>query len=138
MKGRILQLALNEEISPDKSTARRSQTTGHLLIEMPKLKYILEGRCSKETREKGITRTLNEKDSIKEVLTKQVERLEVAAEADQKKNRVDYRNIVNDEQSRNSAKNSFIFEGKTPAVVTNVVGDDEEDFIDDPDVPPLE
>ena len=37
MKGRILQLALMEEVKPDSCTAQRSQTTGHLIVTMPKL-----------------------------------------------------------------------------------------------------
>ena len=37
MKGKIFQLALTEEVNPDKATAKRSQTTGHLVITMPKV-----------------------------------------------------------------------------------------------------
>lgn len=37
LKGKSLQLALNEEIKPDSSTAKRSQTTGFLVITMPKV-----------------------------------------------------------------------------------------------------
>ena len=33
----MFQLALNEEVNPDSSSAKRSQTTGHLIIEMPKV-----------------------------------------------------------------------------------------------------
>ena len=33
----ILQLALPDEVKPDSSSAKRSQTTGHLLITMPKV-----------------------------------------------------------------------------------------------------
>ena len=38
LKGKSLQLGLNEEIRPDSSTAKRSQTTGYLVITMPKVK----------------------------------------------------------------------------------------------------
>lgn len=37
VKGRLLQLALPEEVSPDASAARRSQTTGQLVVTMPKV-----------------------------------------------------------------------------------------------------
>ena len=37
LKGKALQLALNQEIKPDSSTAKRSQTTGYLVINMPKV-----------------------------------------------------------------------------------------------------
>lgn len=39
VKGKIFQMALNEEIRISDSTSKRSQTTGHLLITMPKLSY---------------------------------------------------------------------------------------------------
>ncbi len=38
LKGKSLQLGFNEEIKPDSSTAKRSQTTGYLVITMPKVK----------------------------------------------------------------------------------------------------
>ena len=34
-------MALNEEVNPDSSSAKRSQTTGHLIIEMPKVWHTL-------------------------------------------------------------------------------------------------
>lgn len=37
VKGKIFQMALNDEIRVDDSTSQRSQTTGNLLIVMPKL-----------------------------------------------------------------------------------------------------
>jgi protein TilB len=38
MKGKIFQLALPEEVNPDKTSAKRSQTTGHLVLTMPKVR----------------------------------------------------------------------------------------------------
>lgn len=37
VKGKIFQMALNEEVRIEESTSQRSLTTGHLLIVMPKL-----------------------------------------------------------------------------------------------------
>lgn len=37
----ILQLVLEEEVSPDSSSVKRSQTTGHLLLTLPKVKPLL-------------------------------------------------------------------------------------------------
>ena len=37
VKGKIFQLHLPKEVKPDSSTSLRSQTTGHLLITMPKV-----------------------------------------------------------------------------------------------------
>ena len=34
---KVFQLALSEEVNPDSSSAKRSQTTGHLIVEMPKV-----------------------------------------------------------------------------------------------------
>ena len=33
----IFQLVFSEEVSPDRSSVKRSQTTGHLLVVMPKV-----------------------------------------------------------------------------------------------------
>ncbi|CAG0887777.1 unnamed protein product [Darwinula stevensoni] len=38
IKGKILQLVLPEEVSPDKTTVQRSQVTGQLLVTMPKVR----------------------------------------------------------------------------------------------------
>lgn len=40
----ILQLVLEDEISPDSSSVKRSQTTGHLLLDLPKAKPVLHAR----------------------------------------------------------------------------------------------
>ena len=37
LKGKVLQLVLPEDVASDSSTAKRSQTTGHLVITMPKV-----------------------------------------------------------------------------------------------------
>lgn len=39
LKGKILQLCLQENVKCDLSTAQRSQTTGQLLVKMPKVRY---------------------------------------------------------------------------------------------------
>lgn len=38
VKGKIFQIAFNEELQPDESVVQRSQITGHLLIKLKKLK----------------------------------------------------------------------------------------------------
>ena len=37
IKGKVFQITLNEEVCVDSSSAKRSQTTGHLVITMPKV-----------------------------------------------------------------------------------------------------
>lgn len=39
IKGKVFQFVLQEEIYTDKSIAQRSQTTGHLLVTMPRVNY---------------------------------------------------------------------------------------------------
>ncbi|XP_031989581.1 protein tilB homolog isoform X2 [Corvus moneduloides] len=41
VKGKPFQLVLPEEVKPDSSSAKRSQTTGHLVVIMPKAKEII-------------------------------------------------------------------------------------------------
>ncbi|XP_039206384.1 protein tilB homolog isoform X3 [Crotalus tigris] len=41
VKGKAFQLVLPEEVKPDSSVAERSQTTGHLVISMPKVKDVI-------------------------------------------------------------------------------------------------
>ena len=166
MKEKILQLSLNDEISTDQSTAQRSQTTGHLVITMPKLKYILEGKCSRNSKTTtttttkksqplgtdqsdatiGKSRTGNITTTTTKQIERSVERLEVSSDKDvngNTKKKCDYANIVKDNQSHDvvNGDDSFIFTGKRR---TNGglkgVGDEivEDDFVDDPDVPPLE
>ncbi|NXN97792.1 TILB protein, partial [Rhinopomastus cyanomelas] len=41
VKGKPFQIVLPEEVKPDSSSAKRSQTTGHLVVSMPKAKEII-------------------------------------------------------------------------------------------------
>ncbi|XP_032826407.2 dynein axonemal assembly factor 11 [Petromyzon marinus] len=42
VKGKVFQLVLPEEVQPDRSLAQRSQTTGHMLLTMPKVKEVIK------------------------------------------------------------------------------------------------
>ncbi|XP_061405358.1 LOW QUALITY PROTEIN: dynein axonemal assembly factor 11-like [Lethenteron reissneri] len=42
VKGKVFQLVLPEEVQPDRSLAQRSQTTGHMLLTMPKVKEVVK------------------------------------------------------------------------------------------------
>ncbi|XP_063777334.1 dynein axonemal assembly factor 11 isoform X2 [Pseudophryne corroboree] len=44
VKNKPFQLVLPEEVKPDSSTAKRSQTTGHLVVTMPKASELIEKR----------------------------------------------------------------------------------------------
>ena len=46
IKGKLLQLTLTEEVSPDKSVAQRNKHTGHLVVTMPKANQTLRSNPS--------------------------------------------------------------------------------------------
>ncbi|XP_071964972.1 dynein axonemal assembly factor 11-like [Antedon mediterranea] len=120
VKGKVLQVVLSEEVKPDSSTAKRSQTTGHLVIEMPKL-----------YPRKPLKLSLNEdknKENIEKKKRNEIEHLEVDPTA---------------------AKKIDLLVTKTKTMSTNGLGPytgkrtqaterpNSHDFVDDPDVPPL-
>ena len=121
IKGQILQLALMKEVNPDKSAAQRSQTTGHLLVKMP----IAGDFITPKTEQKS--KNVNKNKKI-ETAAKTVESSLNNLNLDNiKKDSVslsDLAGIVkhNGEKQRNSADSSELLE---------------DDFVDDPDVPPL-
>ncbi|XP_052560627.1 dynein axonemal assembly factor 11 isoform X2 [Tympanuchus pallidicinctus] len=49
VKGKTFQLVLPEEVKPDSSSAKRSQTTGHLVVSMPKVKEIILAKQKSST-----------------------------------------------------------------------------------------
>lgn len=112
LKGRVLQLALNEEIKPDSSTAKRSQTTGHLLITMPKVSQVVKPKVKKD-------KNINYDKNKEQATTSQY--LEFEQEMT-----LDYKNIVNSMKNKPKPQEKIILERENSA-----------GFIDDPDVPPL-
>lgn len=121
IKGKIFQLCLSEEINTDTSHAKRSQVTGNLLITMPKMKPILY-------KKKKPLKTNEKENQLTQGTGNQ--KLEVG---DGIKS-VDYHNIVN-EESEKQQKKKFVCQGKNMRFSEEIKND--EDFIDDPNVPPL-
>uniref|UniRef100_A0A023F2L4 Protein phosphatase 1 regulatory subunit n=1 Tax=Triatoma infestans TaxID=30076 RepID=A0A023F2L4_TRIIF len=79
IKGKILQLRLDEEVCPDKSIAKRSQTTGHLVITMPKVKEVIRPyKTIKQLKKENVV-----KPKKKEKINREF--LEVQGEFDLKK-----------------------------------------------------
>ncbi|XP_071836051.1 dynein axonemal assembly factor 11-like [Apostichopus japonicus] len=120
IKGKVLQLVLAEEVKPDSSTAQRSQTTGHLLITMPKMKEVITRTNSKVNRaEKELHHT-----GTCDLRTRpEREFLEVDPAA--AKN-IDL--IVNNENKPRRERTTLKEVKEKPV---------SEAFVDDPDVPPL-
>lgn len=74
VKGKPFQLALSAEVQPDISSAKRSQTTGHLLICMPKVGEVITGGQRTPVSVKSTRDHSKEQTSHRR---KQTERLEV-------------------------------------------------------------
>ncbi|NWX87548.1 TILB protein, partial [Nothoprocta ornata] len=72
VKGKLFQLVLPEEVKLDSSSAKRSQTTGHLVISMPKANGIILAR-------QKVSTSIKTSDSTAQKNTRsgQVEKLEV-------------------------------------------------------------
>ncbi|KXJ24783.1 protein tilB homolog [Exaiptasia diaphana] len=120
VKDKVFQLALSEEVNPDSSSAKRSQTTGHLLVTMPKMKQIL--KPPKKIQNKPVRKENTSENEEKRV---KHEKLEVDSTAGSE---MDFSSIVNSKTTVSSTKHQE----------SNVHQKEiSEDFIDDPDVPPL-
>lgn len=74
VKGKPFQLALSAEVQPDRSSAKRSQTTGHLLICMPKVEEVITGG---QRTPMSVKSTLDSSREQTNHRRKQIERLEV-------------------------------------------------------------
>ena len=148
----VLQLVFQEEVSPDSSSAKRSQTTGHLVITMPKARQTIRAKKpnthkpqSDKTGEPKKTAQQSHKperadqaevgseEAAMDKLVTSTELLEVDPSV--RKGGADFANIVKDEEGAPASQ----FETKAPQnqgvadrprVVSN-------DFVDDPDIPPL-
>lgn len=122
IKGKIFQLALTDEVLPDSSSAKRSQITGHLLITMPKANPILRPKHveNSKTKDKSNSKESGDKSTPK------IEKLEI----DPSKNKtMDFANIVQDKPLAPPLGTRPLKKVEERA--------NSEDFIDDPDVPPL-
>uniref|UniRef100_A0A8C4T2B8 Leucine-rich repeat-containing protein 6 n=1 Tax=Erpetoichthys calabaricus TaxID=27687 RepID=A0A8C4T2B8_ERPCA len=116
VKGKVFQLVLPTEVKPDSSCAKRSQTTGHLVITMPKvstLRFALPftSLCLLLFR-----------------TSTQMEKLEVDPSCHSRLNLAD---IVQNKKSNSPGPL------KLQPVVTDVSKSGNGEFEDDPDVPPL-
>lgn len=121
VKGKPFQLALSAEVQPDSSSAKRSQTTGHLLICMPKVGEMITGQ---QTPMSVKTASDSNKEQTKP-RRKQVERLEVDPS---KHSCPDVSTIVQERKHKPKRMES------QPQVEPSEA---EPDFDDNPEVPPL-
>ncbi|XP_064202959.1 dynein axonemal assembly factor 11 isoform X1 [Anguilla rostrata] len=126
VKGKTFQLVLPAEVRPDSSTAKRSQTTGHLLVTMPKI----QGEVKPKKTAPHLLQPSQSSEVPAEKTRKMTgpERLEVDPS---KHSCVDLANII--------PREKIVSQGplKLQRPPLNKVGCNSEDFEDDPDVPPL-
>ncbi|XP_074840916.1 dynein axonemal assembly factor 11 [Carettochelys insculpta] len=73
VKGKSFQLVLPAEVKPDSSSAKRSQTTGHLVISMPKAQEIIMAN----RKVPGLVKPSNSNKLPANIKREQVEKLEV-------------------------------------------------------------
>ncbi|XP_066480265.1 dynein axonemal assembly factor 11-like isoform X2 [Tiliqua scincoides] len=125
IKGKPFQLVLPEEVKPDSSTAKRSQTTGHLVISLPKAKEMITANPKVGTSEKPLDAN---KLSTHIRRKEQTEKLEVDPD---KYSFPDVANIVLDKERIGQGPMSL---RQQKVVDTRNVS---AAFVDDPDVPPL-
>ncbi|XP_038057459.1 protein tilB homolog [Patiria miniata] len=125
IKGKVFQLVLTEEIMPDSSKAQRSQTTGHLLIKMPKVNQVIKAKVTKPANTSKEVRPADEGQQKKSTGSTYGGTLEVDPTSAQN---VD---LMVTEQS--GQRRPYECAKRKEAVDRP----NSQDFVDDPDVPPL-
>ncbi|GAA6229466.1 protein tilB homolog [Lates japonicus] len=130
VKGKIFQMVLPAEVKPDSSTAQRSQTTGHLVLTMPRAegeikvtKTVPRPPRACQNRRRSSPQDNKRKNNVPE-------RLEVDPS---KHMTLDLANIVPRQSTREGPLETS---GTTPPAATGP-SSFSEGFVDDPDVPPL-
>lgn len=133
IKGKVLQLALPCEVSTDRSEAKRNVTTGNLVITMPRLNPLAVIGAPVDRR-RAPTATMKQQRGGNKVVRRQAgpvpskrELLEIGPPTrDDDDDDMDFSRIyVDPRNQRTDAR------GRAEKSVS-------EDFVDDPDVPPLE
>ncbi|XP_006155585.1 protein tilB homolog isoform X1 [Tupaia chinensis] len=122
VRGKPFQLVLPAEVKPDSSSAQRSQTTGHLVICMPKVEEVITvGRRTF----KSVKTTLDSSREEANQRSKKTEKLEVDPS---KHSFPDVTNIVQEKKRTPRRLES------EPKIIPS---EEDPDFEDNPEVPPL-
>ncbi|XP_062518388.1 dynein axonemal assembly factor 11-like isoform X2 [Corticium candelabrum] len=133
IKGKVLQIVLPDAVNPDQSTAKRSQTTGHLVITMPKAKQVVQPQ-KKEQVQKPRPVMRNQKSLLSDNQQIGHENLEVDPSV---ASRVDLHSIVNDTLLSHCVKQQESTKTEQEKIAAKNQVKQSEAFVDDPDVPPL-
>nr|CDS31959.1 leucine rich repeat containing protein 6 [Hymenolepis microstoma] len=132
LRNKVFQLALHEEVHPDRSSVQRSRVTGRLLIRMPKVKTSSVIESFSTTKSKRITDLT--KQSAEEKGKASNESKSNLLEIGVSKSTVDWRNITNSEYNRDRRD----MKAKNPSAVIRKDRENSPSFVDNPNVPPLE
>ncbi|XP_017656120.1 protein tilB homolog isoform X2 [Nannospalax galili] len=122
VKGKPFQLILSAEVQPDRSSAKRSQTTGHLVICMPKVGDVITGG---RPTSKSVETTSDNNGEQTNPRKKKIERLEVDPS---KHSYPDVTTIVQEKKYKPKSLKS------QPKILPS---EEDPDFEDNPEVPPL-
>lgn len=129
IRGKVFQLVLPEEVQPSSSQAQRLKTNGHLVLTMPKMKQII--KPVNAAKSEPVKSPNAQEPRVETSSKKRVETLEIDPNPDGRS--IDYRNIINENENIKKSMAS-----KQPWWTKNSEEKAlDEDFIDDPDVPPL-
>ncbi|XP_064410508.1 dynein axonemal assembly factor 11 [Latimeria chalumnae] len=128
IKGKPFQLVLPAEVNPDSSSARRSQTTGHLVVTMPKAQEVVTFKAKTKVSMSANLSAVSKPFTDTTRTAKQTEKLEVDPS---KHSVVDFTNIV---QERKSPERGPLRLQQPKVTETDCSSGD---FEDDPNVPPL-
>ncbi|KAH9280628.1 Protein tilB -like protein [Echinococcus granulosus] len=129
LRNKVFQMALPEEVHPDKSSVQRSRVTGRLLVRMPKVRAssMIEPRIVQANHTAGCIEKTESKEKGKE-------RKSNFLTVGETKASVDWRNITNTGDSHlrdlEMAKRAPVNRRKERK--------NSPSFVDNPDVPPLE
>ncbi|XP_077471806.1 dynein axonemal assembly factor 11 isoform X2 [Stigmatopora argus] len=126
VKGKTFQMVLPAEVKPDSSSAQRSQTTGHLLLHMPRAEGEIKATKAAPRPSKDAARCRPSTLAPNPREAGVPERLEVDASR-----RLDIANIV---ACRRVAEGPLEATRQNPVAAAATPSDS---FTDDPDVPPL-
>ncbi|CAK6975942.1 LOW QUALITY PROTEIN: dynein axonemal assembly factor 11 [Scomber scombrus] len=130
IKGKIFQMVLPAEVKPDSSTAQRSQTTGHLVLTMPRA----EGEIKVTKPVPRPPRACQSRRSSSPTDNKRRSEVPERLEVDPSKHTtVDIANIVPRQSVKEGPLETSGISPKTNSTSCSF----SEGFVDDPDVPPL-
>lgn len=136
IKDRVFQLALMEEVNPDRSKAERSKITGHLQVTMPKVDQVVAPQVTSDTQRKKKSATTTQEEEEEDASDKGPKRELLEVGDNQNNGTPNIATIVSDAEAASKLKAKVgLLTLQKRGTATPRANDD--DFVDDDDVPPL-